>query len=219
MHSLQQHILYKLTLHSPRRYSELKPKEVEGNVFMYHLKTLMREDLVERQGSGYGLTVSGLRYADTVSLKEQRPRAQPKIVTEIACQNEQGEWLLFRRFREPFSGKVVFPNGKVHLGEQIKESALREFKEKTGLEATLTYRGDWYSAIYTKGELISHMLSHVFSGVVTGGTLSEPSEIGECFWSKIEALTKTERMPGLVQLIDLLEQRPEPFFEEMRGEV
>src|SRR4051812_49299036 len=120
MHTTQKHIMSVLMQQSPRRYSELRPKDVEGNVFMHHLGVLIGNGLVMKTDNAYALTTGGKLFVDSLSSETLQPRLQPKIVVDIACQNERGEYLLFRRSKEPFRGLVGFPSGKIHFGETVQ---------------------------------------------------------------------------------------------------
>jgi hypothetical protein len=142
MHRLQQHILQQLIMNPRLRYAAIKPHEVEGNLFMYHLKQLIKEGLVEKDADGwYQLTTAGKLYSDRLSLKSLTPRLQARIVTLMAVEDGQGHWLFYRRKRQPLFNLVGFPYGKIHLGESVQQAAQRELKEKTGLEAELEHRG------------------------------------------------------------------------------
>ncbi|GJL98171.1 MAG: DNA mismatch repair protein MutT [Hyphobacterium sp.] len=46
--------------------------------------------------------------------------------------------LLIRRGREPLKGKWSIPGGKMDFGETVRDAALRELKEETGVEARIT---------------------------------------------------------------------------------
>jgi ADP-ribose pyrophosphatase YjhB (NUDIX family) len=220
MHRLQQQIIYRLSLESPLRYARLKPAEVEGNHFMYHLRKLLGEGLVAKREGVYELTPAGMLYVDKLSLKTLEPRIQPKIVTLIACQNEAGEWLLYRRRRQPFTGLIGFPYGKIHLGERIAEAAERELEEKTGLQAELTHVGDFYSTVFQGGELISQQLSHMFVGERPQGELREESNIGECFWATVEDPDDPKYFPGFSDLYRLItESKNGRFFAERTYEI
>ena len=84
MHYIQNKILYNLTLNEKARYSQLRPPEIESNHFIYHLKQLMIEKLVNKRTDGtYTLSSSGKAYVDRVSLSSFRLRSQPKIVTSL----------------------------------------------------------------------------------------------------------------------------------------
>lgn len=204
MHRLQVHILSQL-IHNPElRYSDLKPAEVEGNLFMYHLKTLMRQNLVVKGDDGlYRLTTEGQRYADNLSLKTFTPRAQPRIVTLIVVKRSDGKYLFMRRKRQPLLGKVGFPYGKVHLGESITTAARRELHEKTGLMADLKHRGDGYITIYDQAEPVSQIMFHLFYGEDPEGELVAETPVGSAFWAST-ALIDDTYMPSVIDLLDRL---------------
>lgn len=174
---------------------------------MYHLKKLLSQKFVTKTGDTYKLTAAGQRFVDKLSLKNLKPRIQPKIVTLIACRNRRNEWLFYRRNRQPFFKLIGFPYGKIHLGETIQLAAERELTEKTGLATKLTHAGDVYLAVSdTDGDLITHMLCHVFTGSNPTGTLLANSSIGECFWSKLTDLPNTQLMPGVLEIYKLIDQ-------------
>jgi ADP-ribose pyrophosphatase YjhB (NUDIX family) len=204
MHDLQKHIVARLIHQSLARYRDIKPKDIEGNLFMYHLRQLQKENLVEKNNIWYRLTPEGLRLADTLSLKTLQVRIQPKIVTLIACQNEIGQWLLYRRNRQPFFGRIGFPYGKIHLGETIHQAATRELEEKTGVLAQLTHAGDCYLTTYQSEELVSQMFCHVFLGRKPIGTPAAQSAMGECFWSAISDAADPAYFPGFPNIFELI---------------
>lgn len=215
MHELQRAILKKLSQERGLRFSDLKPRGVESNRFMYHLRSVMSEGLVKKTGTLYRLTPKGKGFVDRVSSINFKERIQPKIVTLIVCsRDDDGSYLLYRRARQPFLGKIGFPYGKIHMGERVLDEAGREFKEKTGLSAELKYRGDVYITVHDEEELVTQMLCHVFSGSNPTGVLKKDSSIGECFWSTIDRVKKEEEIPGVTQVYKLLKSSPRPFFKE-----
>ena len=130
MHHIQQHIVKTLILTDAARFSDLRPDGVDSNLFMYHLKAVIRDKLVFKRPDGrYALTPGGNDYAERMSLTIMKPRFQPRVVTLICCQNEAGQYLLYRRARQPLYGMVSFPYGKVHLGEGIYAAAERELRD------------------------------------------------------------------------------------------
>ncbi len=206
MHELQQHILKTLMYSRKAKYSYLKPKEIESNLFSYHLKSLIESGLIELRDTFYYLTAKGKQYVDTLSTQTLRPRIQPKIVT-IVVLKQKDRYVLYERKRMPFIDHIGFPYGKIHLEERILDAATRELREKTGLQANLKHRGDVYLTIHDETELVSHMLCHVFSGSKITGELKS-----ECFWSPIEQLPKNKLIPGVTQIAKLLETSRNKFF-------
>lgn len=216
MHYIQQKIMHKLTLAEKARYSELRPPEIESNHFIYHLKQLITDKMVVKNTDGtYSLSNDGKAYADKVSLSSYRLRSQPKIVNLIACKNDKGEYLLYKRKHQPFIGLSGFPYGKVHLGETIKASSERELKEKTNLATKLEHCGDVYVTVFDGDTLITQTLFHIHTGSNPKGTLKEETPIGYCYWTKIDTKNKDQYFPGFLEIYNLLKRpRKDRFFAE-----
>jgi 8-oxo-dGTP pyrophosphatase MutT (NUDIX family) len=221
MHRLQQEILSRLIHSDDLRYADIKPPEVEGNLFMYHLRQLMAQNLVEKLPNGrYCLSADGKTYADSLSLKTFQPRIQPRIVTLMACRDTEGRWLMFRRKRQPLLGMVGFPYGKIHLGETVLQAAERELKEKTGLSAFLLHRGDGYVTISSNGKPVSQVMFHLFQGKGVTGELKD-SGSGEAFWADLAEIDQSELIPSVSDLIRQVESTPieRRFFVELSYEL
>ncbi len=214
MHPIKRHILYHLILNPYLNFARLKPKDIEGNIFTYHLKQLITEGLVRKSSYGYELTDEGKIYADKLSLKNLNPRIQPKIVTLLICQNQKKEYLLYQRKRQPFLNLVGFPYGKIHLGETVLQSAKRELLEKTGLNGILTHQGDVYLTIFEKNNLLTQMLCHIILVKNPQGELKSSSDIGECFWINIKKVSQNKLMPGAKDIYHLAIKKKSFFFAE-----
>jgi ADP-ribose pyrophosphatase YjhB (NUDIX family) len=213
MHTTQIQILNVLRKRSPRRYMELKPKEVESNTFMHHLRTLIKADLLVKQDDTYALTPEGDRFILGLVANGMRKSIQPIILVEVACQSEGGEWLLTKCEVEPFLGLVGFPAGKIHFGESAAAAAQRIFQKKTGLFVSVEHVGNMYQQTYRHDELICHLLTHVFIGKVHGGELKK----GTAFWKKDMDLSNWNiYFPGLYEVMKNIRDRPKTgqFFAE-----
>lgn len=214
MHRIQQHILSILITRPEVRFADLKPAAVESNLFMYHLKQLINQELVAKTNDGrYSLTAAGKMYADGLSLKTFTPRLQPRIVTLIVLRDESGRYLLYRRKRQPLIGMVGFPYGKIHTGETVTEAASRELKEKTGLGAELLHRGDGYITINQNGQTVSQIMFHLFVGSNPVGQLKTKTAVGEAFWGDPTQVPGWELMPSVIDLIEAT-RSPVRFFIE-----
>ncbi len=207
MHHIQRTILGELMKGDYRRYAQIKPKGLESNVFAYHLKVLREAGYVRRTSWGtYGLTASGKRFVDSLSLTDLRPRVQPKIVILLACHDRLGRWLLMRRKVQPLLGLVGFPYGKLHRGETVQAAAQRELLEKAGIVAELKHTGDGYITIEQDNESVSEILFHLFSGVVPSDEPSAHHPAGDLFWSDpITNWQDPHIMPSMPDLISALE--------------
>ncbi len=216
VHRIQKDILSKLITNPYLRYSKLKPSDIEGNHFMYHLKSLMNKGLVvKNEDNLYLLSSRGKVFADSLSLQDYTPRKQPSIVTLITCQNEKGQWLVYRRKRQPLFDQVGFVYGKLHMGETVSQAAHRELKEKTGLQCELSHRGDGYITIYENTEMVSQIMFHLFYGKNPYGEIKKTQKPGVASWAWREEFNHEPFMPSMPELADLVINSKERFFVEL----
>lgn len=219
MHEIQTQILKQLTLSEKARYSSIKPPKTGGNQFVYHLKELLNDSMIKKDGIFYSLTSKGERFADGISLKTFTKRIQPKIVTMIYIKNDAGEIIFCKRSKQPFIEKLCLPYGKIHVGERIEESAEREIFEKTGIKTeNIKHRGDIYLAIYKEDEPISHMLCHLFEAQL-GCPTSKLETNNNYFWELPEKLDFKRCIPGTKEILALLKKEKGHFFKEIFVEV
>jgi ADP-ribose pyrophosphatase YjhB (NUDIX family) len=207
---IQDHILLELTRSAVRRYSELRPQDVEGNLFMYHLKGLIKDGLVEKQDRHYTLTPKGLQLAGMLSLETGKARLQPKILTTIVCKNQADEYLFVRWHRQPNIGMVSFPHGMMHYGVSVADMAATELAEKSGLEASLAYRGEAYVRGMRGNEVDRHMLVHIFEAHDWYASRTDElrPEVSECFWARLDSLAPQEFVPGFYEIACLVDMSP-----------
>ena len=144
------------------KFSELKPKGMESNIFMYHLKYLINEGLVKKSKNGYGLSAKGLNYVDGLSSTNLRLRKQPKLIAILTIQNSEGHWLLAKRKTQPYINKLMYPSGKHHIGETLDEHLKRESLEKFGTQLNFKYFGLAEIEILDGDTLMSHVLANVY---------------------------------------------------------
>lgn len=203
---IQNHILIELTRHGTRRYGDMRPRDVEGNLYAYHLKGLMNDKLIEKNDTHYQLTLKGLQLVSMLSLDTGKMRRQPQILNAIICRNEKNEYLWLRWQREPNMNMVSFPHGMMHYGEGLSEAAARELREKTALQGELAYRGDVYVRCLLSGVLDRHMLVHLFEASnVQNDTAAEISSQVENFWSPLETLQPADFVPGFYEIAQLVD--------------
>jgi ADP-ribose pyrophosphatase YjhB (NUDIX family) len=207
MNWIQQHVLLELTRHTTRRYSELRPDGVEGNLFLYHLNGLTKDGLVKKTGRNYHLSTKGLRTAGLLSLETGKLRQQPKILNAIICTDDAGRYLLSRWHRQPNIGLVSFPHGMMHYGAGHLDMAARELAEKADLAARLTYRGQIYVRGFLGDEIDRHMLIHLFQATnpqhLPNSRLRP--EVSEPFWEHLEAIPPGSFVPGFYELAQIVQ--------------
>ena len=213
-HHIQLSILRQMLKNDQARYSDLKPKGVESNLFMYHLKQLIREGLVEKQDKVYLLTRVGKRFADRATLETMKIRVQPKIVCVLCVHRADGKWLVMRRKHQPFIDYTGFPSGKMHFGETLQQAADRELTDKAGLvDVPLRLRGNIVMRFTENGEIVNHIISYIFTGEVgpniDAGIDSEYFKTS--FGDKAELFTE-RAFKGHQEIFELLEAKSDGLF-------
>ncbi len=171
MHWIQYHILDQLINNKTRRFAELKPNGVESNLFQWHLKHLIKQDLVEKLPGkqGYRLSPKGLYFADRLSSTLKTARVQPKIITIVVLCNHKGEFLLHTEHRQPYIDTARFPAGKIHNDESLLHAAQREIDEKLDLiVGNLRSAGSVHMRIRLQDELTSEYYGFIFTGKYDG---------------------------------------------------
>jgi 8-oxo-dGTP diphosphatase len=117
--------------------------------------------------------------------------SDPGPVTGCAAVVWRGEEvLLIRRSKAPLKGQWSLPGGRQKFGETMRECALRELKEETGIEAEIVGLVDVVDAIYpgTGGTPGSHYALIDFAARMTGGELKAGDDASEACWHAADSL-------------------------------
>ncbi|HSW91725.1 MAG TPA: NUDIX domain-containing protein [Candidatus Saccharimonadales bacterium] len=208
MHHIQKYILKELSINKTRRYSEMRPPRIDSNLYSYHLKNLIRDELIIKKDKTYYLAPKGLAYAERISMDKFETRLQPKVLTIFVVENEEGEILLWRKSKQPFVETWSLLSGKVHLeDESIAAAIKRELLEKfDSLHETL-HVGDCYIRTYVENELVSCVLAHVCTL-----SISEVARLhSRTRWVKKSELPSLDLAPATIQLVQQV-QVSQPFF-------
>ena len=102
------------------RFSEIeKLSKIKSNKMAYHLKSLVKKGVIEKNGNLYKLSDSK-EYL--IPYLNKTKSVIPVVL--VAIKNKKGIFLVERRKR-PFKGKLGLPGGRLIMGETIKESVER----------------------------------------------------------------------------------------------
>ena len=210
-HHIQKHILSVLMHAKFARFRDMRPPKVDTNLYSYHLKLLIKSGFVQKTDAGYTLDKKGIVYIDRVSTATLNVRSQPKIVTMLVIQNSNGDVLLFKRKRQPYTDLWTLPYGKVHIDDlSIEAAAKREAAEKLGLHnQTVERAGDCYIRIMDGNEEIMSTLVHVFRFENDHITPTE-----QLLWARPHKLAELDLAPAVEQIITRTFFRDPYFFEE-----
>ena len=148
-HHIQRSIIGALVRREYARFRDLKPANVDTNLFSYHLKLLQKSGYIAKTDQGYTLAEKGLQYVDRVNTNEMKLRTQPKIITMLLIQDGYGKVLLQKRQKQPYINTWTLPYGKIHIDdESVLAAARRESREKLGFDPhKLRHIGDCYIVV------------------------------------------------------------------------
>lgn len=124
---------------------------------------------------------------------------KPEVGVGVAVLRED-MLLLVKRGREPNKGLWAVPGGKVERGEGLRDAAMREVEEETGLLVDL---GD----VVWVGEHLSeshHIVLIDYVGAVRGGELQAADDADEVAWVALEDAESYPLTPTMYDLIETL---------------
>ncbi len=119
------------------------------------------------------------------------------------CVIRDDEVLLVQRANPPWPNVWSLPGGKVELGEPVRNAALRELREETGVTAEIVRLLDVIDIIHKspEGRVLNHYVLTVFAARWVHGEPVAASDAEEAAWIPIEVLDEIRITPGTSDLI------------------
>lgn len=211
-HYLQKRIISDLVEHEASRYADLKPAHIEGNVFTYHLRSLIKQKLITKNDDGtYCLTSEGKLYGINGSVKAHELLAQAHAIILLSIRDGHGRWLLRKRLVQPMFGKTGFIHGEPQAGETVEAAAARILQRRTGLTGDMNVKGSGYICLEEGGELIAYSAFTLLEVTVLRGDLITADAHGENTWHQEPDFNSKEMIPSMADLAEELE-KPGLFF-------
>ena len=218
MHYIQQAIIKSLATLDSARYSIIKPKTMESNHFLYHLKQLINANLVVKNSDGaYSITTHGEAFIDGVSFSNFKVRSQPNVLNLLVVRTTDNRYLLYKRKHRPFIGLKGFPYGKIHLGSSLAKSCTIELYDSTGIKAVFAHRGDVYITIFESDILVTHTLFHIHTATVTDKILAGSASYGQFSWETVDLDNPDAYFHGFIEILELTlpKNKTNRFFQEL----
>ena len=136
--------------------------------------------------------------------------SHPLVGVGILIKNGE-EYLLIRRAAEPDRGLWTMPGGLVEVGERVREAAVREAREETGLEVEVREVLDVIDKIVRdeEGRVKYHFIIVDFLAVPKGGRMRASSDALEARWVRREEFKRyplTETFKLLLERVSLWEE-------------
>jgi 8-oxo-dGTP pyrophosphatase MutT (NUDIX family) len=195
LHPIQFEILRYLMFHVGAKFSELNTQKLPTDHFTFHLKALVAEDLIEKNGNKYDLTLKGKEFGNRLDTEKSGVEKQAKVSVLIVGRDKD-KYLIQQRLKQPYYGFYGFFGGKIKYGDTPLETAKRELFEETGLVAKkLELRSVGHKMDYTaEGKLLEDKYFFVFKAEGFSGEFITDFEGGKNLW-----LTKEEilKLPNL----------------------
>lgn len=201
LHQIQTKILERL-MYSPKlKFSDLQLSDLTSKHFNYHLKVLIKQKLVTRSEKYYYLTNKGKEHVGRINEIDLSMEKQPKISIAIIVEKEeegQKHYLLSKRLKQPYFGKIGGFTGKLKYGETFENGARRELLEETGLTGDFEFRHILRKMAFAQGgskdKIVQDQLMVFFLVTNPQGELKDDCKELESFWVKAEDVPKQKNL-------------------------
>ena len=117
---------------------------------------------------------------------------------------KENKLLLGKRKKPPFAGSWCIPCGHVEWGEDIREAAVREFREETGLEVQIH---EVFEVLSNFHNPLGLTVGVWFTGKVVGGHLKANDDLKEAAFFPIDKIPVDMAFPTDLIVIDKLKKR------------
>ncbi len=197
-------ILKKFFFNEKLKYNEIWDKKIcSSSNFDYHLKKLIEDEILKKEGEFYVLTVEGNKLVTTLDSSSMTDKKKPVVCAFILVYDKEENKILFSvRKKQPYMEHLNIPGGKVEIGVFSDVEARRELKEETGLECEnidlkLITEKITYNEIKGENKVEHHIVGYFYLGTNYSGELLNKTYEGDNIWIKPEELSNFKRFPDL----------------------
>lgn len=219
-HHIQKKILYQLVTNPTARFADLRPKDMDSNIFTYHLKQLMAGKFVIKNEDGtYALTPLGRVAGINVTLDKKEMLEQAHSVLLMCLRTEKEGWLLRKRLAHPMFHKVGFVHGEPVATEPAVETANKTFLARTGLTVKFKPAGSGYVRLFSGEDLESFTHFTLFTASEYNGQIETTLRNGENYWDKTPNFNDPGMIPSMPDIVKLLNETNGNFYADLSYQV
>jgi ADP-ribose pyrophosphatase YjhB (NUDIX family) len=223
LHKIQLDILRSLLFAKTKRYSQIKPCDMEGSQFKFHIDSLITSKYIFKDSAGlYALSTEGKEFANQMDSIEVKLKKQSKITAKICCirgHKSNREFLLYKREKNPFYGHQGFPNSKIWYGSSFVDGAKNGLYQETNLKGDPELFAIRHYTVYEEktDRLLEDKTMYMFKVHNPTGELKSKKD-GTFTWVKESEIKKfvVKPLPEFQEVFSLLIQEPKiDFFKEV----
>jgi ADP-ribose pyrophosphatase YjhB (NUDIX family) len=190
------------------RFCEIeKALNVRSNHLSYHLEKLVSDDILKKEDDTYSLTRNAeglIPFFAHITGKEQGPLSI--MTAAVIHSGADGDKIcLLRREKRPYKGYWGVIGGKLKLHESIRETALRETKEETGIDCEFDRLASVLHERVKEDDKVKHSFVIFFCKLKAKTTKLVHSEEGRLEWFSIKDLPKNIIPSDLLMIEELLD--------------
>ncbi len=193
--------IFKLFLENNKlKFSEIeKCLKIRSNMVSYHLTSMVKEGLLVKKGEYYLLTEHAEKYIPLFSdIFGMDVGPLPVVLVAVVNKNNI---LLINRTKRPYKNYWSMIGGKLLLHEDITEAAIRQVKEKTGLDSEfISVNNIMHERVEGSG-IVKHSFMLMFVKVNVKNINFKETKSGELKWFNITKLESDKIIPSDYWLI------------------
>lgn len=210
-HPIEKHIMSVLLGQKEARFSDMRPKRADSNLYSYHLTKLVSSGHIKKVGKAYSLDINGLSHVQSLQSDSYSTIHTIQIMIMFVVQNSDGDTLLERQMQQPFISTLSLPGGLLRADDLSVEAAASRILTET-LQITsqkMHHAGNCYVRVRRGNTHISTTLIHVFTFNSDDISVESPF-----LWAQPHSLPQLSMSPGVDQIIARTFFRDPFYFEE-----
>lgn len=204
------------------KFNEIeKQLDIKSNLLVYHLDKMKNAGLIEKEDEEYKLTEKAEKMLPFFAhLAGKETGVLPVVMIAII---KDKKICFIKRNKRPYKGYWGMVAGKMQVGESIKETAIREAKEETGLELEFHSLKGVLHEHAKENNQVKHSFVFFLVQLNALNDKLKPTEEGELSWFELDEIENAKVIPSdlwmLKKFMDKTANVPEISMEEKDGKL